>query len=90
MKKKIEKFKEWDLVRCIDASDFYLLESNTVYIIDFQRSDDMVYLKHGFNYTSGEANGWLPKRFKHVNKKDMTEKEKTLYINCKLGCKSEI
>ena len=82
------KFKEWDLVRVIDRGQFCLIELNTVYIIDFQRSDHMIYLKQNFNYyPENDANGWLPKRFKHVDKKDLTEEEKFEYIKYKLGAK---
>ena len=75
------KFKKGDIVRCINGMSS--LKLNIIYIIS-KHDFEFVYLD---TFNNPNLGGWLPERFKHVDKKNMTEKEKTLYINYKLGAK---
>jgi len=84
LKKEIEKFKEGDLVRVVDVGTFQNIILNNLYIID-RVNGNIIYLKVEFN--NPISGGWFPRRFKKVFAKDMTEEEKSKYINYKLGIK---
>lgn len=87
MKKETEKFKAGDLVRVIDTKGLInSLVINRIYIVDSLDKDQdfCIYLDKKFNNLN-VIGGYLSKRFKKVSAKDMTEEEKSKYINYKLG-----
>ncbi len=90
------KFKEGDIVRCIDSSDNSDIKINTIYVIKFfdkeySELNDFVDLTiYNFRDNEVASKGFYSWRFKKVSKKDLTEKERFQYIKYKLGCKGEI
>ena len=78
MKKEIEKFKEGDFIRAVETIG--ILRAGKVYSVNYC-DDQYVYLGNDM------VGGWFFRRFKKINKSDMTEEEKFNYIKHKLGVK---
>jgi len=88
LKKEIEKFKEGDIVKCINNKGNSDVELHTIYIIKsivFLHMKEFVNLGN-YNY-SLKTNGYFIYRFKKVTAEDMTEEEKFNYMKYKLGVK---
>ena len=86
------QFKKGDIVKVICSkgldNSFKTIKLNQLYLIDYYNpASEFVYLKSDFN--NPNVGGWFPSRFKKINKKNLTEKERFEYIKYKLGVRND-